>query len=189
MSVNILFKIHLPFFLIFLLSGCNVQQADPIPKEKSHKPVNLTLSGYNYTNRYIDTFSVNEQGGGNLFISGPTSGGGGSVCCVGYVPDQEAMEVEVRWQADACRYDEGRTVSGEMVRTLHSYFKEVKVIVDRNIPANPAYFEVHIYQDGHVEAAITEEPSEPRLKLNMSREDTSPYPDCPAGKKPKKSIK
>lgn len=41
--------------------------------------VSLTIEGYNYTDDYIDQFTVNGQGGGNLYLSTPTSGGGGGL--------------------------------------------------------------------------------------------------------------
>ncbi len=172
------------------LSACNAQSQgnssadESVAKPPRGKVVSLTLAGYNYTNRYIDTFSVNGQGGGNLFISGPTSGGGGSICCVSYVNGLKDWTVEVRWQSDACKYDSGMD-QGVMKQRTHSYFKEVKVQVDPNIPDRPQYFEVHFYPDGHVEAAVTEHASPPRLILSEDRKDKTPYPRCPGGKQPK----
>lgn len=64
--------------------------------------LNLTLKACNYTFRYIDGVSVNGQGG-NLYLSGPTSGSG-RVCCVSYVYGAAALEVTVRWQSGACMY-------------------------------------------------------------------------------------
>ncbi len=74
-----------------------------------------------------------------------------------------------------------------MQRRTHSYFKEVEVQVhvDPKTVERPQYLEVHFYPDGHVEAAVTEHESPPRLILNKDREDNSPYPRCPNGKQPK----
>ena len=146
--------------------------------------IELTLEGYNYTNRYIDEFSVDGNGGGNLFVSGENSGGGGSVCCVSLISGAHARKVKVRWQTDACTYDEQTYSNGEKNSNTYRIFKEVEVQVDPHIPDYPAYFEVHFYPDGHVEAAITEHASPPRLKLSKSREDRSPYRQCPNDKKP-----
>ncbi len=146
--------------------------------------IGLTLVGYNYTNRYIDEFSVDGVGGGNLFVSGPTSGGGGDVCCVNYITGPGEWKVHVKWQADACTYDEHTWSNGEKHSEIYSYFKEADVLVDPHVPDHPAYFEVHFYPDGHVEAVITEHASPPRLKLSKSREDRSPYRQCPNDKKP-----
>lgn len=145
--------------------------------------INLTLTGYNYTNRYIDQFDVDGQGGGNIGVSGPTTGGNGSACCVSYYSGGGSWKVKIRWQKDACTYNE-RWSHGEEFSDTYSYFKEVEVQVDPNIPDFPRYFEVHIYPDGHAEAAITEHESMARLALNKDREDNARYPRCPDGKKP-----
>lgn len=42
------------FFTALSLAGCS----------EAAKPVALSILGYNYTGRYISTFSVNQQGGG-----------------------------------------------------------------------------------------------------------------------------
>ena len=68
---------------------------------------------------------------------------------------------------------------------MHSFFKTIEVPVNPQVPANPGYFEVHFYPDGHVEAAITEHSSSPRLILSKDREDRSDYPRCPDDQKPK----
>jgi hypothetical protein len=40
------------------------------------------------------------------------------------------------------------------------------------IPAKPEYFEVHFYQDGHIEVAVTETDSPPRIVLGRSGRGT-----------------
>lgn len=175
---------------VIAMVGCNAGTeggATPRPAP-SPKAIGLGLSGYNYTNRYIDQFYVNGQGGGNVFVSSETSGGGGGTCCVMYTPGTAPPKtVRVKWQASGCMYRETNS-SGEVSRWTHSYFKEVDAAVHPHVPANPVNFEVHFYPDGHVEAAITEEMSWPRLKLHESREDRSDYPDCPGGKKPESNV-
>ncbi|QBQ38021.1 DUF3304 domain-containing protein [Pseudoduganella plicata] len=37
--------------------------------QRSNEPVMLSITGYNYTNRHIESFSVNGQGGGNIYVS------------------------------------------------------------------------------------------------------------------------
>ena len=178
-------------FMIVSMSACNAQTPDAnapqnkvAPKPPVGTSIGLTLTGYNYTNRYINTFEVNGQGGGNLFVSDSHSGGGGSVCCVSYITGPGVWKVTVRWQTAACTYNE-RTSGGERFYDIYSFFKEARVEVDPKVPDHPGYFEVHIYPDGHVEAAITEAASPPRLILSEDREDKSHYPRCPNGKKPK----
>jgi hypothetical protein len=145
--------------------------------------LHLTLTGYNYSNRYIDQFSVNGNGGGNLFVSGPTSGGGGSICCVRRVKGA-TRPVKVRWQSSACMYSEKASSGSEVFSRIHNYFTEAQVEVTFDNSDHPKYFEVHFYPDGHVEAAMTKEASNPRLVLSKQREDRSSFPRCPNDKNP-----
>ena len=170
-------------------AACNSQTtgepgAEPPPKKLSRGTlISLGIVGYNYTNRYIDAFSVDGAGGGNLFVSGPSSGGGGTACCTPYVIGLKTFKVKVRWHTAACTYNE-RVSHGEKFSDTHRFFKEMQVQVEPNIPDNPRYLEVHIYPDDRVEAVVTEEVSRPRLILSKDREDNSDYPRCPNGKKP-----
>lgn len=178
------------FSLVIALSACH-KKMDAAGNYQSNsekfsigKDLPLTISGYNYTDRYIDLFSVNDNSGGNLFISGPNGGGGGSVCCISYISGVKDWSVTIRWQADACFFNQERDVRGIEHQRIHSFFKEIKVKVDPNIPNRPKYFEVHFYPDGHVEAALTESSSAPRLILSKDRENKKNYPQCPGNKNP-----
>lgn len=145
--------------------------------------IELTLAGYNYTNRYIDQFDVDGQGGGNLFVSEGLNGGGKSTCCVSYRTGAGAWKAKIRWQSGACTYNQ-RISGGQKFSDIYSFFKEIEVQVNPDIPDFPHYFEVHIYPDGHAEAAITEHESRARLVLSKEREDNSAFPRCPNDKKP-----
>ena len=172
------------------VTGCDAKEGPPKPPAASEfaaarEPVGLTIYGYNYTNRYIDQFYVNGNAGSNLGVSTPTAGGSKTVCCFTYTPGTPAPKtVTVKWQHGACMYRE-KTSYGEIFSSIHSYFKTIEVPVNPKIPANPGYFEVHFYPDGHVEAAITEHQSGGRLHLDKDREDRSDYPRCPNDQKPK----
>jgi len=108
----------------------------------------LTLSGYNYTDTEIGSFEVNGQGGGNLEVSIPTAGGGKSTCCVSvHATSQTPLPVMIKWSRD------GDTWCEQSVQLTSS------------LPARPEYFEVHFYRDGHIEVAVTEQVSPPRLRL------------------------
>jgi len=149
------------------------------------EPVGLTIYGYNYTNRYIDQFYVDGNAGSNLGVSTPTAGGSKSVCCFSYTPGTPAPKtVTVKWVASGCTYKVKGTY-GEIFHDIYHFFKTLEVPVNPQVPANPGYFEVHFYPDGHVEAAITEHSSPPRLVLSEDREDRSDYPRCPNDQKPK----
>lgn len=181
--------------LVIALPACHAQPSKPVitgalatGDKKPVKPpvgtrIQLALTGYNYTNRYIDQFDVDGQGGGNIGVSGPNTAGSGSMCCVSYRSGAGPWKAKIRWQSHACTYNE-RTSGSEKFSDIYSFFKEIEVQVDPDIPDFPRYFEVHIYPDGHAEAAITEHESRARLALSKEREDNSAFPRCPNDKKP-----
>jgi hypothetical protein len=110
--------------------------------------VSLEINGFNYTDLYIDSFEVNGQGGGNLFVSSPTSGGGGGVCCVSFSPGTKLpVQLRIKWTRDRKRWC------------------EKDALLTGPVPANPRYLGVHFFPDGHIEAEITENDPEPRLRL------------------------
>jgi hypothetical protein len=110
------------------------------------KPVSLEINGFNYTDLYIDGFIVNGQGGGNIFVSSPTSGGGGSVCCLTLWPGTELpTTLTVKWTRDNKRWC------------------EAEAVLKGPIPSNPKHLGVHFFPDGHIEAEISED--YPKLRL------------------------
>jgi hypothetical protein len=172
--------------LVFWISTASTStRADTVAPIQSGTRMNLTLKGYNYTSRYIDTFSVNGQGGGNLYVSGPTSSGGSGICCVTYVYGAKAKEVTVRWQFSGCMYRADSELASGDTHLQHNFYREVRVQVDPEIPPQPEFFEVHFYPDGRVRAAITDRASPPRLVLSKSREDNADYSRCPRDEEPK----
>ncbi len=147
--------------------------------------INLTITGYNYTDRYINDFSVDGNSGGNIYVSSPSGGGGGSTCCTTYVSGEKAWKIRVEWQVGGCTYDNSVNDDGNLVYSIHPYYKEVEVQIDPKIPNDPKYLEVHFYPDGHIEAAVTENKSAPRLLLDKSRENkVSRLVRCPNGRPP-----
>jgi hypothetical protein len=179
--------------LAFGAAGCKARVNSPADggaaaqayPEPALRYASLSLEGYNYTDRYIDTYSVNGQGGGNVRVSGPASGGGGGVCCLKFLNTGRARKVTVRWQHGACLFTTRSTNSPEVYPdNLHSFMKEVEVMLDEPVPANPKYIETHFYPDGSVRVALTEEASAPRLVLDKKRENTTAYSRCPDDKKP-----
>lgn len=165
-------------------TGNNASDAKVIPEKI--EAINLAITGYNYTDRYINDFSVNGNGGGNIYVSSPAGGGGGSTCCATYVSGDKAWKVRVEWQIGGCTFDNSVNDDGSLVYSIHPYYKEVEVQIDPKIPDNPKYLEVHFYPDGHIEAAVTENRSAPRLILERNRENkTSRLVRCPDGRRPK----
>jgi photosystem II stability/assembly factor-like uncharacterized protein len=145
----------------------------------------LSIVGYNYTNRYISQFTVDNGGGGDVNVSSETGGGGGISCCVVHIGGAQEKIAEVTWDTGACTFDNRLDRDGSRLFQIHHFFKTVKVQVDPNMPKNPHYMEVHFFPDGHVEAAVTEAISPPRLRLSADREDKSDYPACPNNVEPK----
>ena len=149
--------------IVTLAGGCNSQ---PTPAAKTEqaaastpasasdqtpKAYNLTIYGYNYTNTGIGSFEVNGQGGGNLEVSVPDAGGGKSVCCVTvFTPSTNSKTVRVKWTRD-----------------LDTWCEQEVVLAPFAI-SKPKYFEVHFYPEGRIELAVTEESSDPRLKLDRA---------------------
>lgn len=140
-------RVIFTFALVGGLTSCDKMLANETATDNS-KPEMVTIYGYNYTDSYIDSFSVNGQGGGNLEVSIPTAGGGKSTCCVSVRPNQQFLSpVKIRWTRD------------------RQTWCELGVTLTKPAPTKPGYFEVHFYEDGHIEAAVTEDASDPRMKL------------------------
>lgn len=177
------------FVFAILALGCDERNAASSKPLTDSDPANpkvyrLTIVGYNYTKRYINTFSVEGNGGGNLMVSGPSSGGGGSVCCAPFVKGIIGLTVPVRWQYSACVFHVESPLSHEVTDQIHPFFKEVEAKVTENYQNEPKYMEVHFYPEGKIEVAVTEVRSAPRLILKEEREDRSHYVRCPNDKEP-----
>jgi len=114
------------------------------------EPLLLEINGYNYTDLYVDSFEVDGQGGGDLEVSSTTTGGGKGVCCMGFRPGTKLpVELTIKWTRDRKRWCEKTTV------------------LQGPVPANPRHLGVHFFPDGHIEAEITED--YPDLKLKLER--------------------
>lgn len=145
----------------------------------------LDMVGFNYTDRVIDSFSVNGEGAGNVLLSSRTNGGGKTVCCVTVAGNMSATyRIRVRWQVDGCTYSTRSKVSGEVFDNIFPYYKQANVAL--NIPKriDPRHLEVHFYPDGSVIAQLTESISPPRVSLDERRPDISNFPRCRNGEKP-----
>ncbi|WP_409033040.1 DUF3304 domain-containing protein [Janthinobacterium sp. CG_23.3] len=87
------------------LLGCQDREFLLDTEPRIGNTVSLTITGYNYTNRYIDDFYVGSSGGGNLYVSSSNGGGGSSVCCASYVIGATLWKPIVRWQVGGCTYN------------------------------------------------------------------------------------
>ncbi len=136
-----------------LLIGCGQFSAQDAPPSEetnaaSRKPVSLAINAFNYTDMYIDSFSVDYQGGGNVYVSSPTSGGGGTVCCVTWWPRTKLPHpVKVKWSRDNKRWC------------------EKTVMLNGPVPARPTAIGVHFMPDGDIQVELSEGEADPKLKL------------------------
>ena len=125
----------------------------PVAFEPLGEPVGLAINGFNYTDLPISFFSVAYQGGGNILPSTPTSGGGGTVCCVRWRPGTTLPKpMLVEWS----RYTNQRW------RTCQK-----TVMLNGPVPANPTAIGVHFMPDGDVQLEITAGYPKLKLKLNI----------------------
>ena len=147
-----------PLSLAMMTTACQPQTRSAAKSSSASAPVadayvtprdySLTIHGYNYTDTEIGSFEVAGGGGGNIEVSDSDSGGGKSACCAKvYGALYRTDPIKVKWTRD------GDT------------WCEASVMIEPNIPTKPDYLEVHFFQDGHVEVAISEWPTPPRIKL------------------------
>lgn len=180
--------------LSLMLASCKPGPVSAVPRAQAQaasvpdaaQPMQsqlLTIYGYNYTDRYIDSFRVNGQGGGNLFLSGEGGGGGGGVCCVSWWPGTKLpKQVRIDWVVSYCK--QTVDIGGEVHVRTEPFWTTKYASIDGPIPPSPSYFEVHIFKDGRVEVALTEKPSRPRLILpdgdaKVRPGTTANDPPCP----------
>ena len=139
--------------LLLVLSGC----ADS-------KPILLGITGYNYTDRYIDSFDVDGQGGGNVFLSDEEGGGGKTSCCMGYNPKRALpIKMTVRWTWGTVEDSNQRVIRS---RETASYEAELR----GPVPKDPRFLEVHFMPDGTVRLLITAESSAPLVNVDRGPE-------------------
>lgn len=127
----------------------------PVLTACQEKPQLLGITGYNYTNRYIDTFSVNSQGGTNLSAN---TNGSGEACCIGIRPDVDLpVSIHVEWTYGAkWDFDKG-------IKLREAETKVSDVQLKGPIPKNPKIFVVHFYPDNTVEVEVSEDYPKPRV--------------------------
>ena len=125
----------------------------------------LGITGYNYTNRYIDRFSVNGQGGTNLRAQ---TNGSGEACCIVLRADQELpVKVYVEWTYGI----EGDLQTGQVFRQPETRHAEVDLTGP--IPKDPTIFAVHFYPDNTVQVEVAADYPKPRLKRSELAQGSS----------------
>lgn len=131
----------------------------PLLTACQEKPYMLGISGYNYTDRYIDTFSVNSQGGSNIELSDDESGGGKETCCISLQRNQSLpVLIRVEWTYG---YKLDRK-TGEIAVPDESHSAEVEL--KGPIPKDPHVFLAHFYPDNTVQVEVVSDYPPPRIK-------------------------
>jgi len=130
--------------MALLLTACQAEQKS------------LGITGYNYTNRYIDGFSVNGQGGTNLSAN---SNGSGEACCILIRSDQSLpVKVHVKWTYG----ERWNHIKGIRLQEAESHEVDVELIGP--ITKDPTIFVVHFYPDNTVQVEVAADYPRPRRK-------------------------
>ena len=120
------------------------------------EPKMLGITGYNYTDRYIDGFSVNGQGGTNM---GAHTNGSGEACCIVWRPGTALpVMMRVEWTYG----ERWNHIKGQKLQDAESHQAEVEL--KGPISKQPAILVVHFYPDNTVEVEVAEDYPEPRIK-------------------------
>ena len=171
--------------IVVCLAACGSPAAAPSRAQGDSAGDSLLgVVGYNYTSKSISNFTVNGQGGGHLFVSSPSRGSGNTTCCIRYMPGTQAPVVRVRWQSGSCIFRQSSGYGDRTHEERYLFYREAQIQVEKDIPENPKYIEIHFYPDDTVVARITKKESRPILKLDDERNDNSTAPRCPDDKKP-----
>ena len=125
-------------------------------KSAQEEPKMLGITGYNYTDRYIDGFSVNGQGGTNM---GAHTNGSGEACCIVWRPGTALpAPMFVEWTYGI----EGNLQTGEIYREPETH--RVEIELKGPVPQNPTILVVHFYPDNTVQLEVAEDYPQPRVK-------------------------
>jgi len=171
-------------FMLFVTANAEQLGKDAVSKNGAMS-WEVDMIGFNYTNRVIESYSINGEGAGNVFLSSRTSGGGKSVCCIMISHLKSGIpRIQVRWQVDGCTYLTRSKISGEVFENVFPYYKQADIALPVPKTSKPQHLEVHFYPDGSVTAQLTESLSLPRISLAGQRTDVSNFPRCHDDKKP-----
>lgn len=171
----------LMLLVVFILVSNTVQarRAETAVAENEAKTHYMFgILGYNYTDENIVAFSVDGQGGGDVRVSTPTTGGSGIVCCILFSKNPKwPIQVLVRWQSGGCRVFPKNSRYGRN----RYFYKEVMVDVERGMSAHPSDMAVHFYKDGSVRVRLVDELEPPLIKLPKNRLIEREFPECKPG--------
>lgn len=143
------------FILIAFASLALTACQKPIEEESKM----LDITGYNYTDRYIDRFSVNGQGGSNVLLSDDADGGGKTTCCIVWRPGTTLpVTMLVEWTyGERWNHEKGLKLQDEETH-------RTEVELKGPAPANPTVFVVHFYPNNTVQLEMANDYPKPRIK-------------------------
>jgi hypothetical protein len=126
----------------------------------------LGITGYNYTNRYIDGFSVDGQGGTNLSAN---TNGSGEACCILLRQDRALpVKVHVEWTYGYEKdFDTGR-----LLKPAETH--QADVDLTGPIPKDPTIFVVHFYPDNTVQVEVAADYPKPRIERSAQQPKRKP---------------
>lgn len=155
--MSLMNKFFLAALMLGLLTACDA------------KPKMLGITGYNYTNRYIDTFSVDGQGGSNVLLSDDDAGGGKTTCCILLRPDTPLpVKVHVEWT-----YGEDQDLrTGKVYKPRETH--QADVDLKGTIPEKPTLFVVHFYPDNTVQIEVAADYPKPRVQRPTQQQGKTP---------------
>lgn len=174
--VHAIFPLAFGFFLVSPAFSQTEENLVPENEAKTHYM--LGILGFNYTDQYIVSFSIDGQGGGDVRLSSPTSGGSGTVCCVLLSKKPKwPMHVLVRWQSGGCRVYESDRLHGHN----QYYYSEATVNVERGSSRNPTDIAVHFFKNGSVRVMLSDGWDPPLLLLPNNRAPEKYFQKCKPG--------
>ena len=135
-------------------------------KSPQEEPKMLDITGYNYTSRYIDRFSVNGQGGGNVLLSDDADGGGKTTCCIVWRPGTALpVTMVVEWTYG---YEKDFD-TGQLLQEAETHRAEVELTGP--VSGHPTVFVVHFYPNNTVQLEVAEDYPRPRLKRSVLQQE------------------
>ena len=139
-----------------LLAAMTALALTACQQSPQEEPKMLGITGYNYTDRYIDGFSVNGQGGTNM---GAHTNGSGEACCIVW---RQGTALPVPMFVEWTYGIEGNLQTGEVYREPETH--RVEAELKGPVPQNPTIFVVHFYPNNTVQLEVAEDYPEPRIK-------------------------
>ena len=138
-SMGALLGLTLAFFTLLAVAIYVNHKDDGLRRE-------VSLMGYNYTDRPIHSFSVNGAWGANAF-AGSREGGGKPTCCT-TVTIGETVKINYQLSTTRTQYEAGLRLED---------FTTTAVVPPPQTPTSD-FLTAHFYQDGRVELILMEFP-------------------------------